>query len=852
MLKRTICLSLCLVLLLCSLLSVSADTPETLHIRTPEEFLAFAENCRLDSYSLGLTVVLEADLELTGTAFAPIPIFSGSFDGAGHTITVALTPEGSAQGLFRYLTETAQVKGLTVKGTVEPTGSRDQIGGIAGMNAGSLENCHFSGTLSGSDYVGGIVGMNALTGRLENCSTQGELHGDHFVGGIAGENLGVITGCQNLAQINTTPQQNSVDISDITMDSLVNTESAGTVTDIGGITGASTGVIRDCENRGDVGYPQMGYNIGGIAGTQSGYITGCQNHGSIRGRKEVGGIVGQMEPALLLEYGEDTLQILEGQLGELSAAADRATTNAQTNSKELTSQMALLQDQADTAQKALEVLLDPSQDPDAILAAQNALSSSLEAMPKTLENITAATQNTTSSMTQDLSQVYSKIGAMQQTLNSASDTLGGSLEDLSDRDTEEDLIGKVALCQNYGSVLADMNVGGIAGAIALENDLDTLSDWQQTGEPSLNFSGQVRAVLLSCESSGTVTGKKQNAGGIAGLQSLGLVKACINTGTLDSEKATNVGGIAGSSTGYIRNCYAKCRIRSALCAGGIAGSGNVVTDCLSLVQLTGTEQLGAVLGKYPQDGQVTGNHYLATGHDMGAIDGISYAAMATPVDLETFLALEALPEQFQTATVSFLFADGTRTDLQLPLGSSLPREQIPELPQLSGTDGHWEGLTEAELDQILFDQQFTAVYTPYRTTLESELSRDGKPLVLAEGHYDHEGTVTAAPSDSQPPLKRRQTHLGSWTIRATEGTHTLRLYAPAEEELTLLVLEDGSWAELPCRRDGSYLVFDCTRTEMTVALVQTPGFGIWPYVIGAAVLLTAAAITILVIRKKKH
>ena len=852
MLKRILCLSLCLVLLLNGLLYVSATEPEALQIRTAEEFLTFAENCRLDSYSLGLSVVLEADLDLTGTAFAPIPIFSGSFDGAGHTITVELTPEGSAQGLFRYLTETAQVENLTVKGRIEPIGSRNQIGSIAGVNAGTLKNCHFSGSLSGSDYVGGLVGVNTLTGTLENCTSEGELHGDHFVGGIAGENLGVITGCRNLAQINTTPQQNSVDISDITMDSLLNTESAGIATDIGGITGASTGVIRDCENQGDVGYPQIGYNIGGIAGTQSGYITGCQNHGSIQGRKEVGGIVGQMEPALLLEFGRDTLQILEGQLGELSAAADRATTNAQTNSKELTGQMALLQDQAETARQALDVLLSPPQDPDALLAAQNALSSALEAMPKTLQNITAAIESTTGSMARDLGDVYGKIGAMQQTLNSATDTLGGSLEDLSDEDTEEDLIGKVSLSQNFGSILADMNAGGIAGAVAPENDIDALSDWQQTGDPSLNFSGQVRAVILSCENSGSITAKKQNAGGIAGWQSLGLVKSCINTGSLDSEKATNVGGIAGSSTGYIRSCYAKCQIRSALCAGGIAGSGNVVTDCLSLTQITGAEQLGAVLGKLPQDGQITGNHYLATTHDMGAIDGISYGAMATPVDLETFLALEALPEQFKTVTVSFLFSDGTRTDLQIPLGGSLSREQIPALPQVSGTDGHWEGLTEADLDHILFDLQFIGVYTPYRTTLESQFTQDGKPLVLAEGHYDHEGAVTVLSSDSRPPLKNRQLHTGSWTIQATEGTQTLRLYAPAEGDLKLLALENGSWNALSYRRDGSYLVFACHQPEITVALVQLPGLGIWPYVIAAALLLSAAAVTIVILQKKKR
>ena len=850
MVKKIFCLCLCLALLSGSLLAVHAEQPQQLHIRTTLEFLTFAENCRLDSYSQGLSVVLETDLDLTGTDFDPIPIFSGQFDGGGHTITLKLTPEGSAQGLFRYLTETAQVFDLTVKGQIEPTGSRNQVGAIAGVNAGTLENCHFSGTLSGSDYVGGMAGVNALTGRIQNCSLEGIVHGDHFVGGMAGENLGVISDCRNLAQINTSPQQNSVDISDITMDSLMNTESAGTVTDIGGMAGISRGVIRDCENSGDVGYPQMGYNIGGIAGTQSGLISGCQNHGNVQGRKEVGGIVGQMEPALLMEYEQDTLQILQRQLDELSSAANRASTNAQANSQQLSSQLALLQDQAETAQQALEVLLNPPQDPDQLLAAQNALTSSLEGMSKTLDQITGSTGDSAGSLAQDMGAVYSKISAMQQTLNGASDTLGGSLEDLSDQDTEEDLTGKVTLCVNTGCVLADMNAGGIAGAIALENDLDTLSDWEQTGQVSLNFSGQVRAVILSCENSGSVTGKKQYAGGIVGYQALGLLKNAINTGALTSEKATLVGGIAGSSTGYIRSCYAKCRIQAASTAGGIAGNGNVVTDSVALVQITGSEQLGAILGKLPQDGQIINNFYLATGKDLGAIDGISYATMATPLPLADFLALPQLPQQLQTATVTFLLGE-TPTLIQVPLGGSLAANQIPTLPQQSGMRSYWEGLAEADLEQILFDLQFTAVYNPYRTSIQSETTQDGKPLVLAEGTYDNAATVSIQPSQESPTLKKRQTLEGCWVITAEEGTQTLRLLSPGDEALQLMVLKDGKWTEIDCRRDGSYLVFACTGTEMTVALVHTPSLPLWPFLAGGAVLLAAGIIALLVLRKKK-
>ena len=98
------------------------------------------------------------------------------------------------------------------------------------------------------------MGINTLGGVIENCQVHGSVSGNPFVGGIAGKNNGVIRSCANNAQINSTVQENTVALSDITMDSLVHSESAQTVTDIGGIAGNSSGVIRNCANQGGVGY----------------------------------------------------------------------------------------------------------------------------------------------------------------------------------------------------------------------------------------------------------------------------------------------------------------------------------------------------------------------------------------------------------------------------------------------------------------------------------------------------------------------------------------------------------------------------------------------------------------------
>ena len=873
--KRIFSALLCLFLLVSLCLPVYATTAEEteetfqtrVQIASAEDLLQFAENCRLDSYSVHMLVTLEADLDLTGCPFTGIPIFSGTFDGQGHSICgVDLQADGSVQGLFRYLTADALVQNLNVTGQIHPGGSRNQIGGIAGENAGTILGCNFSGTVSGCDAVGGIAGSNTVTGVIENCRTEGEIQADHFGGGIVGENAGVIRSCTNQAQINVTPAQNTVEIADITLETLTNTEAVNTATDMGGITGISSGVIRDCDNLGDVGYPLMGYNIGGIAGTQSGYITGCTNRGQIQGRKEVGGIVGQMEPASVIEYTEDTLQILKGQLNTLSGLVNKASGNAQANAGQIGSQINKIQKQTDKAKDALESLI-PEQgsnqlpDVDTILAAQNTLTKSIDSMGKSLRGIMSATQSTISGLTRDLNAVSSQIGAMGRTLNGASDNLGGTITDVSDQDTEDQLTGKVENCYNFGSVLADLNAGGIAGAMAPENDMDILQDWEILGEESMNFSSELRAVVLSCENYGSICGKKQNVGGIAGWQSMGLVKASTNTGTVDGAAADYVGGISGLSTGFLRKNNAKCQLSGSTYVGGIAGSATIVSDSLSQVKiLEGKERLGGILG-YAEDtdaeNPIANNHYLVIDRDPGAIDGISYQDLAQPVELESFLAMEDLPQVFQAVTIRFVFEDADTREISLVPGQSLALSQIPAVPEKANCSGQWEGLADAQLTNILFDMTFETVYTSYRTTIEStQLLADGMPLALAEGSFSSQAVLEVTDATQLPALGEKQQLLAAWSIRLNQQADTLRIHLPegfTAETGTLLVCgASGNWEEISFTQTGSYGVFPIDETQLEIALVaEAKTLYTLYWIAGAVLLLLVLALLIFRIRKNR-
>lgn len=348
-----VCLCLLLGILAPAALALDGD----IHISSAADWRRLAQNCRLDTWSQGRTVVLDCDLDLTGEG--SIPTFGGTFDGQGHTIRGwKLEGEGSHRGLFRYIQEGAVVKNLNVSGTVDVSGDWSSFGGIAGVNRGTIARCGFSGVADAPDRVGGIAGVNEAAGGIVNCTVSGVISGEHFTGGIAGENYGSIIQCVNKAQINTRSGEVSPDLDGIDWGNLNSTENIPACTDTGGIVGYSKGVLQGCVNFGDVGYPHTGYNVGGIAGRQAGYVNDCINHGNIRGRKEVGGVIGQMEPYTQLRFQEDTLQRLGEELSTLQSLMGTALDNTDRSRQQLSAHLTAVGDLTDSARGDVGGLLE--------------------------------------------------------------------------------------------------------------------------------------------------------------------------------------------------------------------------------------------------------------------------------------------------------------------------------------------------------------------------------------------------------------------------------------------------------------------------------------------------------------
>ncbi len=356
------------------ILSVSADD-NIINISTQEELAELAKNCILDSWSVGKTVNLVSDINIKTARFTPIPTFGGRFNGNGYTISgLAFKGSGSDIGLFRYIQKSGRVENLTVKATLSPIGSKSVIGGIAGENNGTIISCSFDGTIKGENSIGCIAGKNTDSGQIISCTSKGSIIGENSTGGIVGENIGLVSNCTNNAEVNTSYEEKKRDIVNADTDVGAIVENLKTTkeeneeesilghTDTGGIAGHSGGIIQGCTNNADVGYPHIGYNVGGIAGRQSGYMLGCENNGFIRGRKDIGGIVGQAEPYMLLDASSPAFSSVNTELNNLNSMVERFINDTDSTGDDMQTQLNALSKHSAAARDSIEIMSDSARD----------------------------------------------------------------------------------------------------------------------------------------------------------------------------------------------------------------------------------------------------------------------------------------------------------------------------------------------------------------------------------------------------------------------------------------------------------------------------------------------------------
>ncbi len=401
---------------------------ESVPINSYEDFIKFAEDCVLDSFSVGKTFSLQCDIILNEDV--SIPSFGGVFEGNGHTVSgLRIDSDGSRKGLFRYIEASGVVKNLKVSGSIVPKGSGEECGGIAGVNRGRIIGCTFSGLISGKNRCGGIAGINEESGFIVSCTAGGAVRSKTAAGGVCGENYGVIICCVSDASVNTVVNDETLDPSNIVPSDLYSDGGLTDITDAGGIVGYSAGAVQNCINRGRVGYPHVGYNIGGIAGRQEGYIAGCSNYGVINGRKDVGGIAGQAEPYLSLLYNERTGAKLRSALDELNVIIDETAGHMRERSDELSGNTDDILDSLERVHRGTDNYLDEA---DRII---NANVDSLNELSSRVADLTDMAKPVSDNLTEagdNLQGAFEDLAEAAEHLAQAGDSIDDSLDYIHD------------------------------------------------------------------------------------------------------------------------------------------------------------------------------------------------------------------------------------------------------------------------------------------------------------------------------------------------------------------------------------------------------------------------------------
>ena len=926
----------------------------TIEVSTEEELAGIAEQCHDDAWSYDKTILLKNDLYLSD-GFTGIPYFNGVFDGNGYTIrNYKYVDDCSIGGFINEIGKEGLIRNLTLEVYIRTEEETKCIGAVAGINAGTIQNCMVYGHIMANSEVGGIVGINQPGGLIRGADNYAQISGFYYTGGIAGKNYGVIDNCSNKGNVNST--ESWIEMEDENTDSSLigNVDTTGLISvhsgvDTGGIAGFSEGLIARSQNDATVGYEHAGYNVGGVAGRQSGIIFSSYNAGYVYGKKDVGGIIGQQEPFIEVDQGKsiryatdklaaDVDQLIEdAEAAEDSLSADlhalkissdslkdsvnKITQNV-SDSKE--SADADLQERSDGLQERIDGLQEKGEEiqttinsnkeeieisietedlkkgaeeryqnlkgkkEDALQENENwkndltSLTTNLNAMSDVLDRIERNAGKNSDKISRDVENVNDSLdstyGLMTDIKNGLEEEGASYLfTDLSEEALELDLTGRTFNCVNKGVVKGDIDVGGVVGAMAVDdenlesNQIVTLGI--KTGEAYSTVN-----VVRHCTNEGYVTSRKDKIGGIAGYLEQGVIYDCRGFGEVNAEERNYVGGICGLSEGSIRNGYVLCSLTGNSYVGGIAGSAVKITDCVSmpLMKTTG-DNTGAVAGEIPRDkltkendfSAVHGNVFVSDDHY--GIDKVNYADIAEKVEYKELCAMDGLPKEFKHLTIAFRIEDETVLKEEYSYGEDLSGITCPEL---EGKEGHFVSWPDLSGQKMLGNMVVEAEYLQNITVIPSEIKDDDRVVAFVGGQFNIEDQIAVTPVSQNEVaakipevadakgfrayrvevLESRQTEEGR---KNGDFSYAIRLYNPFEHYSVWEIRGEGGEVRKPdVNERGRYLAVALPENGATYVIVQTenPLYRIL-IIAGAALAVVIVAVVIVIITrhgKKKN
>lgn len=867
--KRIIPAGLSLILIIMTVISImpinvsAEDSLNVIEISRVNELIEFANKCKYDSYSKDKIVKLTADIDVSGSDFKGISYFAGTFDGGSHIISgFNVDYKGSDFGFFRYIAESGFITNLNISGSINVTGSQKNIGGIAGVNKGVINESSFSGKVNASTATGAIAGYNHENAKIVSCTSDADILATNQTGGIAGVNDGLISSCTSKSRVNTQELDTTLDIGGVDVGTLNLTQNVIDRNDMGGIAGESTGIISDCVNYGKIGFAHTGYNVGGIAGKQSGKVITCSNEGEIYGRKDVGGIVGQAEPDIESEYLNDrvddvqsSIDIINSTLNNMSSSMNNASSDVKSYTENIIDQYKELLDKLqdklngnnDNDEKIEDFVDDISKDienstvADDIHGVADTVDSEIRTIADSIERISAQIKNIGNTVTETMDVVTSD---------------DDYIEDISSADSAQNSDGVIAKSVNRGAVHGDINAGGIAGTMNVEYDVDPEYDLDITETTNVRLRSTVSDVVIYCINYGEVNSKKDCAGGIVGLQELGLVYGSEGYGTVKSETGNYAGGIAGNSASAITDSYSLCNVESEDYTGGICGKGYTMQNCISIPAILGDgEAKGSLAGIIESDGEVSTNIFV---NDIyGGIDDINYSGKADSASYEAVMAMENIPDGFHRVTLVFK-ADGNVIDTKnIAYNANLGVSELPSIPDKDGYYAQWpENIVSKPI------LQNTVVEAEYHVWIESVAgdiaSQNDKPLFIAEGKFYDDNKITLSKCDTDN-LSGDIEYSYAWKMRGTDvkdkGKKTCHFYiknTSGSSEVWYRDNADSGWIKADAKEHGSYMTAEIPY-EADFAVIHKESSNMIYYICGgAAACIIVLAVIIIKKRKKRN
>ena len=593
---------------------------------------------------------------------------------------------------------------------------QNSSGDSSGDSSASVTNCYNTGNVScpdsGSDNnVGGVVGYNSFGVTVTNCYNTGKVSGPdsgsgNSVGGVVGYNdSGTVENSYNTGKVSG--------------------PDSGTSNYVGGVVGYNISSVTNCYNTGSVSGPDSGSGsyVGGVVGYNISSVTNCYFLKTADVNENLSGI-GSGKPS------EENVKSLTAEEFAIQSSFTNSSWDF-ANTWEIKSIFGrpTLQDNAEiggTANNPYKIFTATQ------LAAFRDLVNGEDGNPnahaKLMNNIDLSSVcGAELSNGQPVS--WTPIGSFSNSYEGTFDGNGHTIENLYINNTSSDyqgLFGRV-----NGGTVQDLTVSGsvsghwyVGGVVGYNNGGNvTGCIFSGSGSVSVTGSDHVGGVVgynhsggtvKNCYNTGAVKGSGNSVGGVVGYnQSGSSVTTCYNTGTVSG--SDHVGGVVGSngSNGSVEKCHNTGKVSGRYVGGVVGSNSGTVENCYNTDSVSDGTTSGGVVGQ--NSGSVTNCYFLQTTEVNDKLQGIG-GGSGTSSNVEA-----RTDDAFHSGEVAHLL-QGTQTT---PVWGQSDLTMLDSWPTLIALDNSAQTVYKVITDYGYVEQPNNVSYTNNPATPSETPSREG-------------------------------------------------------------------------------------------------------------------------------